>query len=293
MANSVFAYGSNTNRADFFERTDIDLSSYPSEIAILRGHKLGFTRFARSRNGGVLDIVPDDLAVVPGVLYSGIPNSVLERMDSKEGVNKEDTHKGAYKRKIVSVWNTKSLRFEQAHTYQVVNPTHHVAPSDSYVDIVKAGMNDFGLPSSILDAIRKDEPYPMHEIFRWVLHGMNQGDSFSQGFTREIEWGGERFVVSSKPNEYNGKSNFYPEVAYIQRSPSEVARIIDFLYFIMFFMQKNKRFHSLDYRVVIGHIGDWLDNAQDKDMGELSRVIANNTITLIEKIAQKNIMRDH
>lgn len=289
MANSVFAYGSNTNRSDFFERAGIDLAPYQSNIAILPSHKLGFTRFAPSRNGGVLDIVPDDLAVVPGVLYQGVPDSVLERMDRKEGVNKEDVHKGAYRRKSVYVWNTNSLHFEQAYTYQVVNPTRHVVPADSYVDIVKAGMNDFCLPSSILDVIRKDEHYPMHEIFRWILNGMDQGDSFSQGFTRELEWGGEGFSVSFKPNKNTTKSEFYPDVTYIQRPSSEVARIVDFLYFIMCFMQNNKRFHPLDYRVVIGHIGDWLTDAQGKDMDELSRVIANNTTVLIEKIAQKNM----
>ena len=287
MANSVFAYGSNTNRADFFERTGIDLSSYPSEIAILFGYKLAFTRFAKSRNGGVLDIVPDELAVVPGVLYHGIPDEVLDRMDRKEGVNKEDVRKGAYKRQIVSVWNTKSLHFEQAHTYQVVNPTHHVDPSDSYVDIVKAGMNDFGLPSSILDAIRKDEQYPMHAILRWFLNGMNQGDSFSQGFTRELGWGGEGFTVNPEPNKNTTKSEFYPEVTHIQRPANEVSRIVDFIYFIKRFMRNNKRFHPLEYRVVVGHIGDWLNDAQGKDMDKLSSVIANNTVALIEKIAQK------
>ena len=57
----------------------------------------------------------------------------------------------------------------------------------------------------------------------------------------------------------------------------------------MHFMQNNKRFDPCAYRVVIGHIGEWLNDAQDKDMDELSSVIANNTATLIEKIVQETV----
>ena len=281
MANSVFAYGSNTNRADFFERTGIDLSSYPSEIAILFGHKLGFTRFALSRNGGVLDIVPDNLAAVPGVLYHGIPDGVLDRMDRKEGVNKEDAHKGAYKRKIVSVWNTRSGYFEDSYTYQVVNPKPYIAPSDSYIDIVKAGMNEFRLPSGILDVLRGGASYPTQDVFQWALSGMGRilGES-----TRFCKWTSENLKIHTSED-----SNLIPEnIKLIRKSPDDVSKIVGFLHFVSRFVEYNKSITPNDCRYIVRQVEEWIYRLKNNNIEAINDTIVNNVINLIKTISHKN-----
>ena len=281
MANSVFAYGSNTNRADFFERTGINLSSYPGEIAILFGHKLAFTRFASSRNGGVLDIVPDELAVVPGVLYHGIPDEVLDWMDRKEGVNKEDVRKGAYKRKIISVWNTRSGYFEDAYTYQVVAPQSHITPSDSYIDIVKTGMNEFRLPSGILDVIKEGTPYPTQEVFQWVLTGMGYASGESNRF---CGWASENLRICTSET-----SNLIPpNIKLIQKSPDDVSKIVGFLHFVSHFVEDNKSINPTECRYVVRQVEEWIYRLKDSNIEVISDAIVNNVINLIKTISHKN-----
>src|SRR5690606_41296881 len=52
--------------------------------ALVRGFRLGFTRYSRARRGGVADLVPDMAGVVEGVLYR-VPVEQLAALDEREG----------------------------------------------------------------------------------------------------------------------------------------------------------------------------------------------------------------
>lgn len=77
-----FAYGSNLDERQMLERC-------PGSRAVFRarllGHRLDFTHLSASRwNGGTADVVPDDLAIVWGLVYE-MGDSDFSRLDGFEG----------------------------------------------------------------------------------------------------------------------------------------------------------------------------------------------------------------
>ena len=77
----IFAYGSNMNWDQMRERCP---SSRFVGIAVLRDHKLAFTRKSVNRGCGVADVVAEDGAQVWGVVYE-IVDLDVGKLDASEG----------------------------------------------------------------------------------------------------------------------------------------------------------------------------------------------------------------
>ena len=111
--NYYFAYGSNLNAKDLFERADIELN--PVGLALLPGYRLIFNYRSRSRRGGAISVTDVDATqhAVAGVLFEVPDGGLLAAIDRKEG------HPNSYQRVPVSVW-ANGARVE-AFTY-ITNP---------------------------------------------------------------------------------------------------------------------------------------------------------------------------
>ena len=89
-----FAYGSNMNWNQMRERCP---SSRFVGIAVLRDHKLAFTRESVNRGCGVADVVAEDGAQVWGVAYE-IADLDVGKLDASEGF-KPGRDKNSYYRR--------------------------------------------------------------------------------------------------------------------------------------------------------------------------------------------------
>jgi gamma-glutamylcyclotransferase (GGCT)/AIG2-like uncharacterized protein YtfP len=139
-----FAYGSNLNPVDFDDVCE-DLG-FPTGLMHFRGnawlpdHELAFSRYAPSREGGVLDVRPCPGQLVPGALFE-IHEEGLKALDRKEGVPR------AYERYPVTVLGPRGEHLAVL-TYRVVparaEPYHQ--PSESYLNIVRDGYMAWNVP---------------------------------------------------------------------------------------------------------------------------------------------------
>jgi len=100
--------------------------------AVLKNHRLAFSRYSSFREGGVADIVPATGGWVEGVLFEV---SDFEALDRREGAP------WVYRRRRVRVYpNGDSDRWRWAWTYEVVNksPVEYV-PSKAYAQLIWDG----------------------------------------------------------------------------------------------------------------------------------------------------------
>lgn len=144
-----FAYGSNLNVEVFdawCERRGYSkglLRFYAT--AQLPDYDLVFRHFSTSRRGGVLHIQPRVGQLVPGVLFETDEDG-LAALDRKEGAP------GVYKRCQVTVINDAGME-ESAISYRLCSEHEKgfVQPSSAYVDLVRQGLANFGLPTDHLE----------------------------------------------------------------------------------------------------------------------------------------------
>lgn len=128
-AQLYFAYGSCMDFADIF-RTD------PAAVfvgtAVLKNHKLAFSRYSLSRRGGVADIVREPGEYVEGVLYE-VPDFAL--LDRREGAP------FFYRRMRVRVYPAwLGGRWKWAWTYEIVDKSPvEIAPSREYALLIWEG----------------------------------------------------------------------------------------------------------------------------------------------------------
>ena len=135
-----FAYGSCMCPVDL--QRSLQAKTYPYVIgpAYLDGYRLGFFRYSRRRQCGVLDVVRDDSpgATVHGVLYA-LPWHLSPLLDRRE--------EGYVHHPITVQCQGKS--FPGTRTYTVLDKlSHETAPSDWYLDVVLRGALTCGLPES-------------------------------------------------------------------------------------------------------------------------------------------------
>lgn len=139
-----FAYGSN------MPTEQIRCSDAEAEfrgVAELPDHRLGFTRFARSRKCGVADIVPSAGDSVWGVLWEV----------SKQGFNKLDVREGvkcdSYKRQsVVVLCDGVDV---VCVTYVVVDKNEFIPPNLEYLGILIAGAIEHDLPTDYVAELKK------------------------------------------------------------------------------------------------------------------------------------------
>lgn len=125
-----FSYGSCMCRPSF--RETIPHFELVGE-AVLRDHRLAFTRRSAGRGGGVADLIPAPGSVVRGVLYR-IPRVYLKDLDEREGV-----FTGHYQRTWVAV-EALGVPFEDVLTYTVVNKApREIPPSPEYAGLILDG----------------------------------------------------------------------------------------------------------------------------------------------------------
>ncbi|MEM9247005.1 MAG: gamma-glutamylcyclotransferase, partial [Cyanobacteria bacterium P01_F01_bin.153] len=106
--------------------------------AYLEGYRLGFFRYSRRRQCGVLDIVRKPKSRVHGVLYS-LPWRLSSLLDRRE--------EGYIHHRITVQCQDQS--FPNTRTYTVVDKLRaEHAPSDWYFDVVMRGALTCGLPES-------------------------------------------------------------------------------------------------------------------------------------------------
>ena len=136
-----FAYGSNLSVRQMRRRCP------GSEVvgrARLPDYRLGFTRYATKRKGGVADIVPEPGAEVWGALYT-VDEAGMDSLDEFEGVPR------AYRRIDVRVFDDAEVELEAIAYF--ANKTGEFAPGRAYLGLIITGCRDHKLPEEYVQAL--------------------------------------------------------------------------------------------------------------------------------------------
>lgn len=132
-----FAYGSCMSPEDLAR----DVSEF--ELigpALVRGFRLGFTRYSRARRGGVADLVPDITGLVEGVLYR-LPIEQLAALDEREGAPDN------YRRDFIAVRRPDGALFDGVLTYVVADKaSEEFPPHPDYVATILTGATAYLSP---------------------------------------------------------------------------------------------------------------------------------------------------
>lgn len=141
-----FAYGSNMDEVQMHRRCP---ESALVGIAILDGYRLGFTRYAPSRNGGVADIISEPECSVWGLVYKMTPKD-LDLLDSFEGKGK------AYERMTVTV-RFLDGRTVDAETYYVIDKQPDIKPDEGYLALLLSAAKKHRFPAEYVSShIRRE-----------------------------------------------------------------------------------------------------------------------------------------
>ena len=132
-----FAYGSNLDVISMLERCP---KAGVLQPGCLKGFRLGFTWHSNGWGCGVADVVKSELDEVWGLVYS-ITDADLEALDRYEGYPK------CYGRSFATI-HTKDAMLEKVLIYTVCQKTEFVAPSRTYLDIIKRACVDYAFPDS-------------------------------------------------------------------------------------------------------------------------------------------------
>lgn len=164
MTQFYFAYGSNLDLHDwraYCRRHGLHADGLqPLHPVVAPDHSLAFTRYSKSRGGGVLDILPRPGGAVPGMLFA-VCDATLAALDHKEGV----PH--AYERVPVTVLDGEGAEIA-AFTYRVRPQGREafVRPHADYLAVCAAGRAAFGIDATILDEAAAGQPSGMiHTAF--------------------------------------------------------------------------------------------------------------------------------
>lgn len=135
-----FAYGSCMSPEDLAR----DVSEF--EVigpALVRGYRLGFTRYSRARRGGVADLVPDLSGVVEGVLYR-LPLEQLPALDQREGAPDN------YRRDFIAVRTPDGRMYDRVLTYVVAHKAaEEIPPHPDYAATILAGATAYLSPQYV------------------------------------------------------------------------------------------------------------------------------------------------
>ena len=108
--------------------------------ALVRGFRLGFTRYSRARRGGVADLVPDPDGVVEGVLYR-LPVEQLPALDEREGAPEH------YRREHIRVETPDGQTYDDVLTYVVVDKApEEIPPHADYGQTILQGAEAYLSP---------------------------------------------------------------------------------------------------------------------------------------------------
>lgn len=143
----TFAYGSNM---DFTQMRERCLSAVFVCIAMLKDHRLGFTRKSISRGCGVADVVPAIGKNVWGVVYN-ITETDRAILDSKEGYKPTRAeNQNAYNRRPVTVFPNGEGMPITVETYFAVPQENPPLPNQTYKDLIVNGAKHWQLPADYI-----------------------------------------------------------------------------------------------------------------------------------------------
>lgn len=147
-----FAYGSNLDAAQMRARCRNDALA-PQGVALLPGHRLGFTHRSSIRHGGVADVIPAADAEVWGGLYD-LSEAEFQLLDGFEGTPY------VYRRQAVTVWRDGDVRRAvEATTYVIVKRIRpEPPPHPDYLSQIVSGASAVGLPKAYLARLRAVMP---------------------------------------------------------------------------------------------------------------------------------------
>jgi gamma-glutamylcyclotransferase len=149
----TFAYGSNMN---FVQMRDRCPSAQFICNAVLKNHRLAFTRKSTGRQCGVSDVVPMPDLVVWGVVYE-ITEYDLAVLDVKEGYRPHrSAEENSYNRRTGTVYQdgdeTKPLNVEIYFGVPQENPP---LPNQTYKDLIVNGAKHWELPPDYIAELEK------------------------------------------------------------------------------------------------------------------------------------------
>jgi cation transport regulator ChaC len=137
-----FAYGSCMCPVDLKRSLGESTHTFVVGPATLKGYRLGFHYYSSLRQCGALDVLPDPLGEVHGVLYR-LPWRLSDRLDQREGV-----HQGGYRHEPVAIVS-QGQSYVGVRTYTVVQKTPiEIAPNDWYFNVVLRGAITCKLPET-------------------------------------------------------------------------------------------------------------------------------------------------
>jgi hypothetical protein len=239
LNNFYFAYGSNMNEEQMQKRCP---NAKPIGKAILKDHKIAFTRESNKWKCAVADILVSPGDNVWGVLYS-ITEEDLSNLDKHEGVAVN-----AYKRielqvelyrisdqffiDISSAWNDDKERDEintkleseyiyyekkQAYTYEVVKKRLDLHPSTEYLDVLLDAAFEYHFPGEYIEEV---SGYGKHDVqikssaaieYLLLLREFVLNNNWPKEVSNEPEWGGAELVITGDLNRKKELAINYPE----------------------------------------------------------------------------------
>jgi len=148
----IFAYGSNMDWAQMRERCH---SAEYVCIAVLKNHRLAFTRKSINRGCGVSDVLPEEGRNVWGVVYR-IPDNEMPHLDSKEGINSH-----SYVRCSRTVFqNGDESTCLSVEIYFAVPQNNPPLPNQTYKDLILSGARHWKLPTGYIIELEQIEVIP-------------------------------------------------------------------------------------------------------------------------------------
>ena len=148
-----FAFGSNMNWNQMRERCP---SSRFVGIAVLRDHKLAFTRESVKRHCGVADLVVEEGAKVWGVVYE-IADSDVGKLDVSEGFRPGRDKNSYFRRECLVFLNGEDQRPLTVSAYFGDPQPNPPLPDDTYKNIILAGARHWPLPGEYIRELEQIE----------------------------------------------------------------------------------------------------------------------------------------
>ena len=149
----TFAYGSNMNWNQMRERCP---SSRFVGIAVLRDHKLAFTRKSVNRGSGVADVVAEDGARVWGVVYE-ITDLDVGKLDAWEGFRPGRDKNSYYRRECLVFLDGEDQRPLMVSAYFGDPQPNPPLPNAAYRDLILAGARHWHLPEEYVRQLEQIE----------------------------------------------------------------------------------------------------------------------------------------
>jgi len=149
----IFAYGSNMNWDQMRERCP---SSRFVGIAVLRDHKLAFTREAAKRRCGVADVVAEDGAQVWGVVYE-ITDLDVGKLDASEGFRPGRDKNSYYRRECLVLLDGEDQRPLTVSAYFADPQPNPPLPNAAYKNLILSGARHWHLPEEYIRRLEQIE----------------------------------------------------------------------------------------------------------------------------------------